>query len=86
MPFPGGTYLPPFRSGVLMMSSDLRDSCIVSIHRRRCLAYVGRFADRAAFLPSLPSDQSTTAYAGRLEDRAADLELFATLQCVIPVS
>ena len=33
-----------------------------------------------------PSDQSTTANAGRPEDRAADLGLFATLLCVMPVS
>ena len=76
MPFsPGGTYLPPFRNGVLMMSSDLRDSfwayLAESIHRRRCFAYVGGFADRAAFLPSFPFVQSSTAYAGRPGDRAA---------------
>ena len=59
--FPGGTYLPSFRNGVLMMSSDFASfflglSCRVSLHRRRCLAYAGGFADRAASLLSLPSD------------------------------
>ena len=57
----------------------------MSIHRRRCFAYVGRSADQAASLPSLPSDQSTTAYAGRPGDRTADLLSFATLQCIMPV-
>ena len=69
MPFPGGTYLPSFRNGVLMMSSDLRDSYLVEpeclFTAGVVLAYAGGCADRAASLPSLPSDQSSIAYAGR---------------------
>lgn len=65
MPSPGGTYLPSFRNGVLMMSSDLRDSYLYTAGV--VLAYAGGFADRAASFP----DQSSIAYAGRPGDRAA---------------
>ena len=87
MPFPGGSYLPSFRNGVLMMSSDLRDSFWAYLAQCPYTAGVvlHMSADRAASLPSLPSDQSITAYAGRPEDRVADLELFATLQYIMPV-
>ena len=73
MPFPDGMYLPSFRNGVLMMSSDFRDSYLVECLYTASvvLAYAGGFADRAASLPSLPSDQSSIAYAGRPVDRAA---------------
>ena len=73
MPFPSSTYLPSFRNGVLIMSSDLRDSYLVECLYTAgvVLAYAGGFADRAASLPSLPSDQSSIAYAGRPEDRSA---------------
>ena len=73
MPFPGGMYLPSFRNGMLMMSSDLRDSYLVECLYTAgvVLAYAGGFADRVASLPSLPSDQSSIAYAGRPGDRAA---------------
>ena len=79
MPFPPeGMYLPPLRNGVLMMSSDLRDSFWAYL--AECLYTAGvvlhmsvNFADRAAFLPSLPSVQSSTAYAGGFADRAASL-------------
>ena len=54
MPFPGGTYFLSFRNGVLMMSSDLRDSylaeCLYTVSV--VLAYAGGFVDRAASLPS----------------------------------
>ena len=70
MPFPGGTYLPSFRNGVLMMSSDLCDSYLAECLYTASvvLAYAGGFADRAA---SLPSDQSLIAYAVRPGDQAA---------------
>ena len=73
MPFPGGTYLPSFRNGVLIMSSTLRDSYLVECLYTAgvVLAYTSGFADQAASLPSLPSDQSSIAYAGRPGDRAA---------------
>ena len=73
MPSPGGTYLPSFRNGVLMMSSDLRDSYLAECLYTASvvLAYAGGFADRAASLPFLPSDQSSIAYAVRPGDRAA---------------
>ena len=52
-----------------MMSSDLRDSYLVECLYTAgvVLAYASGFADRAASLPSLPSDQSSIAYAGRPE-------------------
>ena len=86
MSFPGGTYLPSFRNGVLMMSSDLRDSYLAECLYTASvvLAYAGGFADRAAILPSLPSDQSSIASAGRPGDRAAVFVLL-TLQCIMPV-
>ena len=88
MSFPGGMYLPSFHNSVLMMFSDLRNSYLAEclFTTGIVLPYAGGFADRAASRPSLPSDQSTTAYAGRPKDRAADLELFATLQCIMLVS
>jgi len=46
MPSPGGMYLPSFRNGVLMMSSDLRDSYLYTAGV--VLAYAGGFADQAA--------------------------------------
>ena len=69
MPFTGGTYLPSFRNGVLMKTSDLRDSNLAECLYTASvvLAYAGGFADRVASLPSLPSDQSSIAYAGRPE-------------------
>ena len=91
MPCPKDMYLPSFRNGVLMMSFNfawffLSLSCRVPIHCQCCLAYVGRFTHWTASLPSLSSDQSIPAYAGRYENRAADLELFASVQCIMPVS
>ena len=71
--FPGSTYLSSFRNGVLMMTSDLRDSYLAECLYTAgvVLEYAGGIADRAASLPSLPSDQFSIAYAGRPGDRAA---------------
>ena len=73
MPFPGGTYPPSFHNGVLVMSSDLRDSYLAECLYTASivLVYAGGFADRATSLPSLPSDQSLIAYVIRPGDRAA---------------